>query len=160
MEAKAKFMGHPVHQMLIVLPLGLLTTAVVFDVIHLLGGSVRWTEIAYWIIGAGVIGGLLAAPFGLIDWLGVPAGTRARRIGAVHGLGNVTVVLLFGLSWVLRRDNPTLPSGTAYVLSFLGFAVAGVTAWLGGEMVTRLGVGVDSNAQVNAPSSLSRQPRA
>jgi len=159
MEAKAKFLGHPIHQMIIVLPLGLLTTAVVFDVIHLFGGGVRWTEVAYWMIGAGVIGGLLAAPFGLIDWLGVPARTRAKRIGAVHGLGNVGVVLLFAASWLVRRENPTLPASSAYLLSFLGFGLAGVTAWLGGELVTRLGVGVDADAQVNAPSSLSRQLR-
>ena len=159
MEAKAKFLGHPIHQMIIVLPLGLLTTAVVFDVIHLFGGGVRWTEVAYWMIGAGVIGGLLAAPFGLIDWLGVPARTRAKRIGAVHGLGNVGVVLLFAASWLVRRENPTLPASSAYLLSFLGFGLAGVTAWLGGELVTRLSVGVDADAQVNAPSSLSRQLR-
>jgi|SRR5438270_2415395 len=159
MEAKAKFLGHPIHQMIIVLPLGLLTTAVVFDVIHLFGGGVRWTEVAYWMIGAGVIGGLLAAPFGLIDWLGVPARTRAKRIGAVHGLGNVGVVLLFAASWLVRREHPTLPDSSAYLLSFLGFGLAGVTAWLGGELVTRLGVGVDADAQVNAPSSLSRQLR-
>jgi len=159
MEAKAKFLGHPIHQMIIVLPLGLLTTAVVFDVIHLFGGGVRWTEVAYWMIGAGAIGGLLAAPFGLIDWLGVPARTRAKRIGAVHGLGNVGVVLLFAASWLVRRENPTLPASSAYLLSFLGFGLAGVTAWLGGELVTRLGVGVDADAQVNAPSSLSRQLR-
>ena len=159
MEAKAKFLGHPIHQMIIVLPLGLLTTAVVFDVIHLFGGGVRWTEVAYWMIGAGVIGGLLAAPFGLIGWLGVPARTRAKRIGAVHGLGNVGFVLLFAASWLVRRENPTPPASSAYLLSFLGFGLAGVTAWLGGELVTRLGVGVDADAQVNAPSSLSRQLR-
>src|SRR5919201_3498475 len=158
MEAKAKLLGHPVHQMLIVLPLGLLTTAVIFDIVHLLGGSMRWSEVGYWLIGAGVIGGLLAAPFGLVDWLGVPKGTRAKTVGAVHGLGNVVVVLLFAVSWLLRRSNPALPAGTAYLFSFLGFAVAAVTAWLGGELVNRLGVGVYAGANVNAPSSLSGRP--
>ena len=159
MEARAKFLGHSVHQMLIVLPLGLLTTAVVFDIIHLLGGSVRWADVAYWMIGAGVIGGLLAAPFGLIDWLSVPPGTRAKRVGAVHGLGNLAVVLLFAASWLVRRANPTAPAWTAYLFSFFGFSIAARTAWLGGEMVTRLGVGVHGDAQVNAPSSVSRQQR-
>src|SRR5205823_14915945 len=64
MQAKARFLGHPVHQILIVLPLGLLITAVVFDLISL-GGNPRWADVAFWLIGAGVIGGLLAAPFGL-----------------------------------------------------------------------------------------------
>src|SRR5204863_9584817 len=115
MEARAKLLGHPIHQMLIVLPLGLLTTAVVFDIVHLAGGGLRWTEVAYWLIGAGVVGGLLTAPFGLIDWLAVPARTRAKRVGAVHGLGNVAVVVLFLVSWLMRRANPAAPPGTAYL---------------------------------------------
>src|SRR2546430_1664633 len=77
MQAKARFLGHPVHQILIVLPLGLLITAVVFDLISL-GGNPRWADVAFWLIGAGVIGGLLAAPFGLIAWPAGPAGTPAR----------------------------------------------------------------------------------
>jgi len=158
MEARAKLLGHPIHQMVIVLPLGLLTTAVIFDIIHLLGGGPQWSQVAYWIIGAGVIGGLLSAPFGLIDWLGVPSGTRARRIGALHGIGNVLVVLLFGASWLVRREIPAAPVGGAYVLSFLGFAIAGVTAWLGGELVDRMGIGVYAGANPNSPSSLSNRP--
>lgn len=158
MEAKAKLLGHPIHQMLIVLPLGLLSTAVIFDIIHLLGGGIQWAAVAYWIIGAGVIAGLLSAPFGFIDWLGIPAGTRAKRIGAIHGIGNVVVVLLFALSWFIRRPAPEAPPSTAYVFSFFGFAVAAFTGWLGGELVGRLGVGVHAGAHVNAPSSLSGGP--
>jgi len=153
-----RLLGHPVHQMLIVLPLGLLSGAVVFDLIAMVTGSAGLTAAAYYMIGAGVIGGLLAAPFGLIDWLGIPAGTRAKFIGAVHGLGNVVVLLLFAASWVLRRPEPLSPSTTALGLSIAGFLVAAVTGWLGGELVDRLGVGVDEGANVNAPSSLSGRP--
>jgi uncharacterized membrane protein len=158
MEARAKLFGHPIHQMVIVLPLGLLITAVIFDIIHLLGGGLQWATVAYWMIGAGVIGGLIAAPFGLIDWLGVPSGTRAKRIGAIHGIGNVVVVLLFAISWLMRRPLPEIPPAVAYVFSFLGFAVAAFTAWLGGELVDRMGIGVDTGANANAPSSLSGRP--
>jgi uncharacterized membrane protein len=155
MQAKARFLGHPIHQILIVLPLGLLVTAVVFDLVAAIGGNPVWDNIAYWLIGAGVIGGLLAAPFGLIDWLAVPGATRAKRVGAIHGIGNVVVVVIFAWSWLLRRPNPMAPSGLAHALAYIGFIIAGVTGWLGGELVTRLGVGVDPNAHVDAPSSLS-----
>jgi uncharacterized membrane protein len=64
MESKAKVMGHPVHPILVPFPLGLLTTSVIFDVIHLFTGGARWAEISFWMIAAGVIGGLLAAVFG------------------------------------------------------------------------------------------------
>lgn len=159
MEAKAKLLGHPIHQMLIVLPLGLLITAVVFDIVHLLGGAAQWSQLSYWLIAAGIVGGLIAAPFGLIDWLGVPAGSRAKRVGAVHGLGNVAVVALFAVSWLLRQSSlPAAPGGSAYVFSFAGFALAAVTAWLGGELVNRMGIGVYPGANADAPSSLSNRP--
>src|SRR5687768_8797281 len=67
MESKAKLFGHPIHQMLIVFPLGLLATALVFDAIALFTGVGSWSEISFWMIVAGLVGGLLAAPFGLID---------------------------------------------------------------------------------------------
>src|SRR5688572_33511401 len=91
MESRAKLFGHPIHQMLIVFPLGLLATALVFDVVQLVSGNGFWSELSYWMIAAGVISGLVAAPFGLVDWLAIPWRTRAKRIGAVHGAGNVVV---------------------------------------------------------------------
>jgi uncharacterized membrane protein len=157
MESRAKLFGHPVHQMLIVFPLGLLATALVFDAVQLVTGDGFWSELSYWMIAAGVLSGLIAAPFGLIDWLAIPRGTRAKRIGAVHGAGNVVVVALYGSSWLLRSDNPAVPEVAALSLAFLGGAIALVTGWLGGELVDRLAVGVDDGANVDAPSSLRRR---
>ena len=105
MKSRARLLGHPVHQMLIVFPLGLLATSLVFDIVHVLGGSATMAEVAYWLVTAGLIGGLLAAPFGFIDWMAIPHGTRARRVGAWHGLGNVVVLAFFAASWWLRRDG-------------------------------------------------------
>ena len=153
-----KLLGHPVHQMLIVFPLGLLGAAVLFDIIALSIESTGLLAASYYMIGAGVISGLLAAPFGLIDWLGIPRNTRARYIGGVHGLGNVLVLALFATSWLLRRPDPLAPTATALGVSIAGFLLALVTGWLGGELVDRLGVGVDEGANVNAPSSLSGRP--
>lgn len=159
MQARVKILGHPVHQMLIVFPLGALGAAVVFDIIGLIsGGGARWHEIAFWMIAFGIITGLIAALFGLIDWLGIPRGTRAWRVGAMHGGGNVLVVALFAASWLLRWPTPGLAPTIAVLLSFLGFALAGVTGWLGGELVGRLGVGVDEGAHLDASSSLSGTP--
>ena len=161
MESRAKLLGHPIHQMLIVFPLGLLAMAVIFDLFAIALGNGYWSEISYWMIAAGAITGLLAAPFGFIDWLAIPTGTRAKRIGAVHGLGNVVVVVLFGVSWLLRGSAPAAPSALALALSFAAGALALFTGWLGGELVDRLAVGVDEGAHVDAPSSLtSRRARA
>lgn len=156
MESKVKVLGHPVHPMLIVFPLGLLATAIIFDLFYLATGNEDLAIAAFWAIAAGVIGGLTAALFGLWDWLGIPAGTRAKRIGLLHGAGNVVVTGLFAVSWLLRLDDATyLPDDLLpLIVGVLGAALALVTAWLGGELVYRLRVAVDDDAGLDATSSL------
>jgi uncharacterized membrane protein len=158
MHAKAKLFGHPIHQMLIVFPLGLLATSVVFDIAYKATGNGRWADVTFVMIAGGIIGGLVAAVFGLIDWLSIPNGTRAKRIGALHGIGNVLVVGLFAVSWLLRYPNPLYVGAAPLVLSIAGVSLALVTGWLGGELVDRLAVGVDDGAHADAPSSLSGRP--
>ncbi|WP_030455256.1 DUF2231 domain-containing protein [Herbidospora cretacea] len=161
MDSKAKALGHPIHQVLIVFPLGLLVTAVIFDIIHLFTGGRDFSLAAAYVMAAGLIGGVIAGIFGLVDWLAIPAGSRAKRIGALHGLGNVVVLLLFLGSWLLRANSVDwVPGALALVLSFAGVVLGGVTGWLGGELVDRLGVGVHEGANVDAPSSLSHRRAA
>ena len=159
MEAKAKILGHPIHQMLIVFPLGLLATSLFFDIAYLITNRGELARVAYWMIFAGVISALLAAVFGLIDWLGIPSGTRAKAIGAWHGIGNVIVAALFAVSWWVRRGDPSTPATMAIALSAIAVGIALVTGWLGGELVDQLGIGVNEGAHPDAPSSLStRRP--
>nr|WP_245563797.1 DUF2231 domain-containing protein [Spirosoma luteum] len=115
--------------------------------------------VAYWMITAGLLGGLAAAIPGWIDWFAIQDGTRAKRIGLLHGLGNVTVLLLFAGSWWWRTDEPSYhPSTLALISAGLAFIILGMTGWVGGELVDRLGVGVDQSAHLNAPNSLSGKP--
>jgi uncharacterized membrane protein len=158
MDSKVKSMGHPVHPMLVNFPLGLLVTSAVFDIIHLVTGNGYWSGIAFWMIAAGIITGLLAAIVGTIDALAIPSGTRAKSVCLFHGTGNFLILVLFAVSWLLRFSMPGNPPLIAYVLSFLGAALLGVTGWLGGELTLRLGIGVDEGANLNAPSSLSGLP--
>jgi len=158
MESRIKFLGHPVHPMLIVFPLGLLSTAVVFDVLYVATGNPDLSTFSFWAIAAGLVGGLVAAIFGLIDWMAIPKTTRARRIGAFHGGGNLIVVLLFLLSFLMRLDGAAyLPDTLPFFVALLGAAIATVTAWLGGELVYRLGVAVDDNAGLDASNSLAEE---
>jgi len=143
--------------MLIPFPLGLLSTSVAFDVVYLLADNGKWSEIAFWMIAVGVIGGLAAIVFGAIDFAHVPDGTRAHSIGVVHALLSVSMVVLFAMSWLLRMDAPGEPGAISIVLSLLGASLAVVTGWFGGELVERLGVGVADGAHLNAPNSLSKR---
>ena len=157
MQSKVKFLGHAIHPILIVFPLGLLITGVVFDIVYQIWGDPDMARVSFWMISAGIIGGIVAAPFGLIDWLSIPSGTRARMIGAVHGLTNALALLLFIGSWWVRYEAPARPSVTASILSLVGLAMAAVGGWLGGELVERLGVGVDEGANLDAPNSLTHE---
>lgn len=155
MKDGAKLLGHSIHPMLIVFPLGLLATAVIFDVLRIFLENTTFGIVSYWLIAAGIIGGLIAAAFGWIDWLAIPAATRAKNVGLTHGLVNTVVVALFAVSWYLRMDDPARPEMLASVLGFGGAGLALLGGWLGGELVERLGVGVHPGANANAPSSLS-----
>jgi uncharacterized membrane protein len=144
--------------MLIPFPVGLLTTAVVFDVIYLITDRNGFTVAAAYAIAGGIIGGLLAAPFGWIDWFEIPADTRAKRIGLLHGLTNVVVLVLFAVSWLLRWNaGGWEPTPVALACSFVGVVVAATAAWMGGELVDRLAIGIDEGANPDAPSSLSQK---
>jgi uncharacterized membrane protein len=161
MESRVKLAGHPIHPMLIVVPLGLLSLGVVFDIIYLVTSDRTFADVAFWDIGAGIVGGLLAAIFGLIDWLAIPRDTRAKRLGLWHGGGNLVIVILFLVSFVLRIPNHAYsPDLLPFLLGLIAVCAALVTAWLGGELVYRLGVAVDSDAGLNASSSLARDGMA
>jgi uncharacterized membrane protein len=131
----------------------------VFDIVYPSTDRSGFAVAAAYMIGAGIIGGLLAAPFGWIDWFKIPTGTRAKSIGLVHGLGNIVVVVLFAASWLIRVNNGWDPTAWALVCSFAAVVLAVVTAWLGGELVERLGVGADEGAGVDAPEVIEPPAR-
>lgn len=58
MESHVKAFGHPIHPMLIVFPLGLLATAVIFDIVYLITGNSVFPVLSFWDIAVGVIGEL------------------------------------------------------------------------------------------------------
>lgn len=155
MKSHIKVGGHPLHPILIVFPLGLLITSVVYDGLFLVGKKPEQAVTAHKLIGAGILGGILAAAAGLVDYRAIPDGTRAKRVGFWHGSGNIVMLGLYGASWLLRRAEPENPSKTALGLSGVALLLGQITAWLGGELTYRLGVGVDPGANLNKSNSLT-----
>jgi uncharacterized membrane protein len=155
MRAKVEFLGHPLHQMLVIIPAGLFITAAIFDIIVIITGDPTLALGAHLMIGAAIVGGVIAAPFGTLDWLQIPKYSRAKRIGIYHA--SAAALALFLLSWWIRRDAPESPALIAQLLALAGAAVIGLSGWLGGELIGRLGIGVHEGAHVDAPSSLSRK---
>jgi uncharacterized membrane protein len=160
MESKFKVLGHGAHPIMIVYPLGLLSTAVIFDIIYLVTSNTQFTVVSYWLIAAGIIGGLVAAVPGFVDWASIPKDTRAKKVGLYHALLNDTVLVLFAVSWWFRHGAPPHyePDTIALACSFIAVVFALVAGWLGGELVERHAMSVHDGANLNAPSSLSGRP--
>lgn len=150
----AKLLGHSIHPMAIVFPLGLLSAAVIFEVVYYIQGDPTFAIVAYWMTVAGLIGGAFAAVFGWIDWLAIQNDTRAKKVGLAHGLVNSIVLLSFAISLYFRYGRESEPPVIALVFALLGAGLALVGGWLGGELVERLGIGVHYGANHNAPNSL------
>ena len=155
MESRAKFLGHPVHQMLIPIPAGLFIVAAVLDIVDVFVDAAWIPTVTFWNLVIGIFSALLAAVFGLADWSKIPGGTRAKRIGALHAIGNVSAVVLFAAAvWLRSLAERPLWYDLPLALEVAALLLLGVTAWLGGELVDRLGVGISDNANLDAPSSL------
>lgn len=141
-QTSARIGRHPVHPMLVVLPLGLWIGALAFDVVHAITGDQLWRTLAFWNVGAGIIGALLAAIPGFIDYLDMEG--RPRRIATYHMVLNLAAVALFALNWYVRtRVAPE--SLWPLALSVVGVIGILVSGWLGGEMVYVERVGVDES---------------
>lgn len=161
MKARVTLLGHPVHQMLVVIPLGLWAMAVIFDVITMFRSSADLSIASYWNIVAGCIAAVVVALFGLIDWTKIPNRTRAKKVGLMHAGTNVAVLVLFIIAAGMRSDNPGyVVTGGSLVIQLIAFALAGLGGWFGGELVDAYGIGVHEGAHPDAPGSLGGRVRA
>ena len=107
------------------------------------GEEAVFTKAAFWLIGAGILGAVIAAVFGLMDFIAIPRGTRAFTIGLTHLVLNLTVVAVFAVNFAIRRgelDDAVEPLPIA--LSALSLAVLAISGWLGGTLIYRYGVRV------------------
>jgi uncharacterized membrane protein len=140
-RSTAAFAGHPIHAMLVPFPFGFLVGALLSDLAYWWLRDPFWARASFWLIAAGVVGGLLAALFGLTDFLTI---RRARHMaGWVHMTGNLLAVLLSLASLVIRlgnREAAVLPLGLG--LSLVVGVILLITGWMGGELAYRYKVGV------------------
>jgi nitrite reductase/ring-hydroxylating ferredoxin subunit/uncharacterized membrane protein len=131
------WLGHPVHPLLIVLPLGSWTSAVLLD---WLGGKDAETA-ADLLVGAGIATALPTVATGYSDWADTePASDTVRRIGAFHSLFNASAATLFGASLAARASGAR---GRGKLLGLAGFAAVAVGGYLGGHLTYAEGVGVN-----------------
>jgi len=147
MASPASLGGHPVHPMLIPFPIALWVFSLVADVVYLWRGNLVWRDwIAFYTLLGGIIGGVLAAVPGFIDWLSLKD-REVVKIANWHARLNVVALLIFVASFYLRTTSGAGMVGGSYtipfVLSVVGVILITISGWLGGEMVFRHGVAVD-----------------
>jgi len=136
MKTPASIAGHPIHSMLVAIPIGLWIFSLVCDLAHLFGAAgENWKTVALYTLAGGLGGALLAAVPGFIDMLTLTS--PIRRTALIHMGINLSVAALYAVNLWLRLQGSTL-----VWLSVLGIGLLVVSGWLGGKMVFEHGVGV------------------
>ena len=150
MASPASFHGHPIHPMLIPFPLALWVFSLVADVIYLAGGNPVWKDwIAFYALLGGIITAALAAVPGLIDWMSLKD-PEVVKIANWHARLNVIALVVFAVSFYLRTTGGATMTGESTTLPILisafGVVLISISGWLGGEMVFKHGVAVDTKS--------------
>lgn len=144
MRTPASIARHPIHPMLVPLPIGLWVFSFICDVVSRFSADPgTWNTVALYTMAAGIVGALAAAVFGLIDLLSL-RDPPIRKTAVTHMIINLTVVALFAVNTWMRLPNKTAP-GPLW-LSLIAIALLVVSGWLGGKMVYTEGVAVDTES--------------
>jgi uncharacterized membrane protein len=142
MRTPANIAKHPIHPMLVAIPIGLWVFSLVCDLVLAFGGtSESWAIVARYTMVGGIVGALIAAVPGFIDMLSLPA--AVKRIAIMHMSVNLTVVALYVVN-VYLRVRGGVESSTPVWLSVIAVLLLLVSGWLGGKMVYVHGVAVET----------------
>jgi len=134
--------GHPLHPVLIVFPVAFLVGAAGSDIGYWLTSDPFWARASVWLLGAGLVTGILAGITGFLDFFKIKR-VRVRSAGWLHMAGNVAALVLSAINIVIRQGNPAQPIVfTGLAISIVVATLLGVTGWFGGELTFRHKVGV------------------
>ncbi len=136
------WLGHPLHPAIVTMPIGFWTSALVLDLV----GEERAADLS---VKLGVVTAVGAAATGAAQWQDVAGEEKARRLGALHAVLNTGATGLYGASWLLRARGAR---GAGIACSTAGFAIANVSAWIGGDLSYDLGIGVNHTAFEEPPT--------
>lgn len=138
------WLGHPLHALLVEIPVGSWSAAALFDLIAIGNGRREAAWAADALIATGVIAAVPAAMAGAMDYSA--AKQEATPEIALHAILNSAALSLFVASLAARRSGRR---GLGVALSSGALAIAGGSAWIGGDITYRHGIGVN---HAEAPS--------
>lgn len=150
MSSPARLAGHPIHPMLIPFPIALWTFSLIADLIYVWRDNPAWGWIAFYTLAGGILGAVLAALFGIIDYFSI-RDKKVSSIAAWHARINALALLLFAASFYLRTNSGAGVIGGSMTiplaLSIIGVICITVSGWLGGELVYKHGVAVEPHRE-------------
>jgi uncharacterized membrane protein len=129
---QGRWLGHAVHPLLVMVPVGSWTSATVLDLV----GGTDARAAAQRLVATGLLAAGPSALTGWAEWGG--AAQREKRVGVVHAVSNVTAVGLFAASWKARHRGRHL-RGVA--LGLVGHTALGLGGYLGGHLTEARKVG-------------------
>lgn len=142
METPASVKRHPLHPMLVGIPIGLWLFSLVCDLIGLRLHDGTFSVVAFYAMVGGLVGAAGAAVPGAIDFLSLKEDTRAKRIALWHMGLNIAVITMFAINIGMRVTDIAAPSGFAVGLTAVAVGLLAVSGWLGGELVHVMGISV------------------
>jgi uncharacterized membrane protein len=161
MKSRASIAGHPLHPIFVTIPIGLWSFAPVCDLIYHIGwGDDSWKKAALYCLLGGIAGAVPAIITGLIDFP-LASEPAASKVAKFHLTFNLVTTFLIATSAYMRWTEFSLPSHHAQpqsdiasqiyglvpvFISFAAVLLMGISGWLGGELVSRFGIGVHHGA--------------
>jgi uncharacterized membrane protein len=159
MSSRISIAGHPIHPMLVTIPIGLWVFSFICDLVFVSTGDARWDITAYFTLGGGIVGALLAAVPGLLDFLGLHE-PRERHVGVIHLILNLAIVAVQAVNFWLRSEPDISVGNLPVLISLVAIAALVVSGWLGGKLVHVFGVTQPHHGEHDALEQDRLHPRA
>ena len=141
---KGKWLKHPMHPILVHVPMAMWPGALIFDLLSRWNGN-PMVRLSFYAIIFGLLAALLAVPTGVVDWSGIKKTNPAWKLGLYHMILNLVVAVLFAINFGLRVhtfQDAGVVTGTPLLLSIIGTVLLIGSAYLGGLMVYDYGISV------------------
>ena len=158
MSTRVTIAGHPVHPMLVPIPIGLWIFSLICDFVYLSTDDARWAVTAYFTLGGGIVGALIAALPGLLDLIGL-RDPRAVRLGVYHLVLNLAIVAVQAANFWLRMQDGGDAAALPRAISIVAIVALVISGWLGGHLVHVLGVTQPQDAAAVAGHRNEPHPR-
>jgi uncharacterized membrane protein len=142
---QGRFMNHPMHPMLVHLPIGLWIVSFIFDICFLSTANGVFAQASWYCMLIGLIGAGLSAVAGLAEYVDIPRNSLPRRVATSHMVINLVVTALFLVDLLIRyrmtAGVPTLVTRGQFFLSLLSVFLLSISGYLGGLLVYNYGIG-------------------